>query len=305
MLVDEGEVVVCVTCFDDDGKFDLDLVERHLRSVMAHARTVLVGGSGTEEGFALTGEERSELIRIAVALGKETGTSVRLNALEPRTAGQLIADVQLALEAGIDAIHVPILDVGHGYRPTPEELLAYGRTAIADTGGLPVYISSSQVMGHVFPIPVLAAFAEYPHVRGMVVGAPSDQYLGDVLGQFAGRWNVHMAGTSHLLNGIALGARGFVSPEGNLAPQVSRAVANAMRTGDGPAIIAGAEALLRITGAIRRFGLPAGIKAVLRARDNLLAHVRPPRIDASDEQALVAAQTVASAVDRWQSSRAV
>ena len=52
---------------------------------------------------------------------------LRVMGVEPRTADEAIELGRVTAEVGLDGMQLYSLDMGHGYRPRPEELEAYPR----------------------------------------------------------------------------------------------------------------------------------------------------------------------------------
>lgn len=296
-------VVVSVTPFTATGELDLQAAESHLRRIMSEVQTVLIGGSGTEECFTLSGRERRDLVELAVTIGGELGASVRLNAREPRTHDQAREEIALAREMGCAAVHLPILDVGHGYGPRADELTRYVDATLGDVGDIDVYISTSRVMGNVFPVDVLKRLAGHSCIKGAVVAAPSDAYLFAVTEALIPAWDIYIAGTGYLLSGLARGVAGFISPEGNILPEACTDLAAAADAGDWQSMASAASALLTLTAATAPLGAAVGLKAALRHLGLLDSYPRAPRLDVDAEATRRAGELAATAIQRWREER--
>src|SRR5204862_29419 len=75
---------------------------------------------------------------------------VRAMGVEPRTAAEVVTLAEDAVAAGLDATQVYSLDLGHGYRPTVEEMSTYLRTVLDDAPG-DLVISTHQSVGYHYP----------------------------------------------------------------------------------------------------------------------------------------------------------
>ena len=113
--------VVSLTPFTETGELDEGGLRAHLRRLGAAGIGVYLAGSGSGEGYTLSRDERCRVFEIGVA---ELGGKVPVRAMgvEPRTAAEVVTLAEDAVAAGLDATQVYSLDLGHGYRPTAEEM---------------------------------------------------------------------------------------------------------------------------------------------------------------------------------------
>ena len=92
-----------------------------------------------------------------------------------------------------------------------------------------------------------------------------------------GRTDVHVGGPMHALSGLALGAQGFFSTEGAIAPKLCASVINNFAAGDQAATFAAFQRLMHLS-AINVW--PGGsvryIKSALRVLGQPGWHTRPP-----------------------------
>jgi 4-hydroxy-tetrahydrodipicolinate synthase len=270
-------IAVSITPFDKDGRLDLEGFERHLELLVENNLIILVGGSGTEEGFTLDPAERRALVETAVAIAGDR-TGVRLNVREPRQIREAVADVELAADLGCSAVHVPILDVGHGYRPRDNELRRYFRQ-VTEAASLPVVISSSQVMGQTVPVPILAEAAAEWGIFGVVCSTSDLAYVTRVIDAIGERCDVYTAGVAYLANALSLGGAGFLSPDANIAPEHCAAIAEAWRDRDFERFFAEVAVMVRLGALSMTYGATALSKLALRTRTGLETYVREPRLE--------------------------
>lgn len=283
MTLQARALAVCITPFDENGGLDIEALRRHLARLVNSGLGICVGGSGTEEGFSLSDSERRTLIREAVT-ASEGRVEVRLNGREPRTTDEACADVALAAELGCSAAHVPILDIGHGYRPTEKELRRHFRTVCAEAR-LPVVISSSAAMSQVVPVEVLRdAVAEWG-AEGVVSGSPELPYVAAVLEAVGEAGDVYVAGVPQLLNALSLGATGFLSPDANILPETAASVIAAWEAGDFVQVRRSVVPMLQLSSITLAHGVTASIKTILRGLNLLETFVRPPRRELEPEVA--------------------
>ena len=88
-----------------------------------------VGGGGSGEGHTLLPDEVDELLAVAAEelVGK---VPARAMGVEPRTARQMIEFGRRVEGAGLDAMQIYSLDMGHLGQPAPHELDLYFREVL-------------------------------------------------------------------------------------------------------------------------------------------------------------------------------
>jgi 4-hydroxy-tetrahydrodipicolinate synthase len=268
--------VVSLTPFTADGELDDVGLRAHLRRLGAAGIGVYVAGSGSGEGYTLDRVERRRVFDVAA---EELGGRVPVRAMgvEPRTAAEAIEAAADAAAAGLDAIQLYPLDLGHGYVPRPAELEAYV-VEVLESVDLPVVVSTHQSVGYRYPVELLAAAVErYDHVVGINLTSPDIAYLAEVLEAVAGGVDLHVGGPMHALTALALGARGYLSSEGNVAPRLCVRLIDEWRAGDAAATAATYTRLMRLFRATQRAGGIVGTKAALRVLGAPGGWPRPPR----------------------------
>jgi 4-hydroxy-tetrahydrodipicolinate synthase len=289
--------VVSITPFAADGSIDEDGLRRHLGRMANAGIGVYVGGGGSGEGYTLTDREVRQVQDIAVEELKGR-VPVRAMGVEPRTATEMVRFVAGAESAGVDAVQVYSLDVGHGHRPSPIELEGYFDQVFSSTT-VPCVLSTHQSVGYQVPIDVIAGLAaRFPHMSGVNCSHQDLAYLVALVDALPGH-AVHVGGPTQALTALALGARGFLSSEANLAPRLAQAVGVAATREPAFATLLRLSLLLYGHGGIRatkalldRLGLPGGVP-------------RPPRLPLDDPAAdqLLRAVTSIGVLD-WEGLRA-
>ena len=86
MTLKPSTFVISITPFDAAGNLDEGAFRSHLQRLAASGIGVYVGGSGSGEGYTLTGQESRRLLEIAVEELKGK-VPVRAMGVEPRLAG--------------------------------------------------------------------------------------------------------------------------------------------------------------------------------------------------------------------------
>jgi 4-hydroxy-tetrahydrodipicolinate synthase len=256
---------------------------------------VYVAGSSPGEGYALSRDEVRRCLEIAV---DEIGGRVPVRAMgvEPRSASQMVELVEVAGAAGVDAVQVYSLDIGHGGRPGAETLERYFRTAI-EAARVPCVVSSHYFGGYVLEPGLLRRLLDdYEHLIGLNVTSPEIPYLVRVLDAVGGRAAVHVGGPMHALTALALGAQGFLSSEANYAPRLAQQVIDGHLAGDHAASAAAWAVLMRLmTGMGDVPGMSVRyVKAMLGALGHAGTTLREPHLPLTDEERARAAKRLAA-----------
>ena len=284
-----------VTTFASDGSLDLGALRAHLQRVADAGVGVYVAGSSPGEGYALSRDELRRCLEIAV---REIGDRVPVRAMgvEARSASQMVEFVRLAADAGVHAVQLYSLDMGHGGRPGADTLERYFRTAI-EASRVPCVVSSHFFGGYVLEPELVARLArDYDHLIGFNVTSPEIPYLVRVLDAVGGRAAVHVGGPMHALSALALGAQGYLSSESNYAPRTAQHLIDRWVAGDHPAAFAAWAVLVRLmTGMGDVPGMSVRyVKAMLGALGWTGTGLREPHRPLSDEERARAAKRLAS-----------
>jgi 4-hydroxy-tetrahydrodipicolinate synthase len=273
--------VVSLTPFASDGSLDEAGFRNHLRRLAAAGIGVYVGGSGSGEGYVLSATERRRVLRIA-AEELAGRVPVRAMGVEPRSAEEMVSYGREVAEAGLDAMQVYSLDQGHGNRPRADELERY----LSDVLGavtVPVVLSSHQAMGYAIPPEcVQSLIDDYPNLIGINFTHADVGALVQMLDAVDGRIDLHVGGPMQALTALALGAQGFLSSEGNLAPRLCVGVIEAHERGDLVARDTAFSKLLRLFHATQSGGGVAAAKGALHLLGLPGGWPRLPRLPVSD-----------------------
>jgi 4-hydroxy-tetrahydrodipicolinate synthase len=205
--------------------------------------------------------------------------------VEPRTAAEVIELATDAVTAGVDATQVYSLDLGHGYLPTADEQRAYLRTVLDHAPG-DLVLSTHQSVGYHYETALLAELLdEYPRVLGVNVTHRDLVYVAEVVDAVDGRVDVHVGGPRHALGATALGATGYLSSEGNLAPRLCVALIDCVERDDRDAAVRLHADVMEIHEATQALGGIVGAKAALRLLGAPGGWPRPPRLPVAPERA--------------------
>ena len=276
--------VISLTPFDATGGLDEDEFRAHLQRLGASGIGVYVGGSGSGEGYTLTRAERRRVLQIAA---QELGGRVPVRAMgvEPRSALEMIEFGRDVADVGLDAMQVYSLDQGHGYRPRPEELETF-LSDVLDAVPCPVVLSSHQAMGYALPPDlVVRSIERHPRIVGVNFTSPDLGALVRMIDAVDGRADIHVGGPMQAITALSLGATGYLSSEGNLAPRLCQSVIDHHRAGQLALRDAAFAKVIRLHIATQRTGGVSATKGALRALGFPGGWPRRPRLPVADEVA--------------------
>ena len=261
---DAGCFVISITPFGADGAFDEEAVRAHLRRLGDAGIGVYLGGGGSGEGYVLSGDETRRLLEIG-AEELRGRVPVRAMGVEPRVAEDMVALVEMAEQAGMEAAQVYSLDPGHGHRPSEKEIFRYFEDVLSAVR-LPVVLSTHQSVGYQVPVPMLEDFvSRYPNLIGVNSSHQDLRYLAAIVDAVGDRVTVHVGGPQQALTAWALGATGYLCSEGNLAPRLCVEVVEAYKRGDAHALADSFGKVVRLSVALYGAGGIRATKAVLGA----------------------------------------
>jgi 4-hydroxy-tetrahydrodipicolinate synthase len=285
--------VISLTPFTEDGALDEAALRAHLQRLRTAGIGVYLAGSGSGEGYTLTRDERRRVLEIG-AEELAGAVPVRAMGVEPRTAAEVVELAQDAIAAGLDATQVYSLDLGHGYLPTPAEQRAYLR-AVLDGAPGDLVLSTHQSVGYHYEPALLAELLdEYPRVVGVNVTHRDLVYVAEVVDAVGGRVDVHVGGPMHALGATALGATGYLSSEGNLAPRRCVALVERLDADDRDGAAHVHRQIMEIHAATQALGGIVGAKAALRLLGAPGGWPRAPRLPVAPERA----QALVDVLDR-------
>jgi 4-hydroxy-tetrahydrodipicolinate synthase len=253
--------VISITPFAEDGGFDEPALRGHLQRMAAAGIGVYLGGGGSGEGYVLTPAESVRLLEIGVEELKGK-VPVRAMGVEPRTSDDMIAFMEMAAVTGVEAAQIYSLDQGHGHRPTRDEIYRYFDDVLR-AGTLPAVLSTHQSVGYQVPVTMLVEFADrFDHLIGINTSHQDLGYLTALVDALGDRLEIHVGGPQLALTALALGATGYLSSEGNLAPRLCMGVIEAYGDNDAHRMGQLFGTLLRLSATFYGAG---GIRATKRA----------------------------------------
>lgn len=222
-----GVYPAATTQFTADDRVDIAATRRTYAALVEDGvdGLVLLGTCG--ENNSLTAEEKQALLEAAV---DEVGGRVPLVAgVSELTTKRAVAYARGAEAIGVDALMVLPAMV---YVPTSAELEAHLR-AVADATALPIMLYNNPPAYRVaIGFDVLDRLAEVATIAAIKESAPDPRRFTDLVNRYGERYAV-MAGLDDVaLEGLLLGATGWVSGLTSAFPQESVALVAAANRGD-------------------------------------------------------------------------
>jgi len=154
---------------------------------------------------------------------------------------------------------------------------------VLDAVSIPVVLSSHQAMGYDIPAELVSKLIETdPHLIGVNVTHGDVRALVRMLDAVDGRIDVHVGGPMQAITALALGAQGYLSSEGNLAPRLCVSVIEAHRRGELAARDVAFAKVLRLFDATQRGGGVSATKGALRVLGLPGGSPRLPRLPVSN-----------------------
>lgn len=276
--------VISITPFDQEERLDLEAFRLHCRRMAAGGIGTYVAGGGSGEAYTLTREETEQCLAVAVEELKGR-VPVRAMGTEPRSSAQMIEFARMAADAGVEAVQVYSLDMGHGFGPSDAELERYFSDVLTETS-LPCVLSTHYSVGYFVPIPMLVRLTErFPHVVGVNCTHPDISYVVRLIDALEPRVDLHVGGPMQAISALCLGASGYLSSEGNVAPRLCTGLIKSFSTGDLDGAASAYGRIIRLFRILTQFGGTRATKAalgVLGLPGGITRRPRLPLLDPSE-----------------------
>lgn len=222
-----GVYPAATTQFTVDDRIDVPATQKVLTALVDDGVDGLIIAGTCGENNSLLPEEKKTLLRAAVeAVGGRVPLVAGVSELCTARASQFARDAEAA---GMDALMVLPAMV---YVPTLAELATHLRI-VAGATGLPVMLYNNPLAYRVsIDFETLDALAETPNIVAVKESAPDPRRFTDLINRFGDRFSV-MAGLDDVaLEGLMLGASGWVSGLTSAFPHESVALVAAAYRGD-------------------------------------------------------------------------
>jgi len=217
----------CMTAtpFDKHGDIDEHAFRQLLHRIIDAKLGVYVGSGGSGEGHALSHSEIKKLYEIAVDECKGK-IPVHANPPEQHTARSTIDHAKLAVDAGIEVVHMYTLAGWHGMKPTDEELLAYFDEVFSKIKH-PIAFAVNHSMGYIPKVSVVAKICKkYSQIVTVKLTGVPDTYQIDLMDLLPQGQSFHVLVPASV-TGLLLGADGVFGSESNFIPNTFRSYLDA------------------------------------------------------------------------------
>jgi len=216
-----GISAIPVTPFDAAGQVDEDALRAVVRRVVEGADVVVACGN-TSEQFSLTAAERERVLALTLEAADEVPVLVGVGGDLPTARREVERAAELG--AGGVMLHYPTHPL-----LSPAGLVDYYTELARATDGAVV----PYVRGAGLPTEVLDALAELPNVLAVKYAVPDQLAFAAFASRYGGAV-VPVCGLAEMWAPFfwLAGARGFTSGLVNVAPRLSRAMLESLRSGD-------------------------------------------------------------------------
>ena len=222
-----GVFPAATTQFDAALEVDLEATRRVQAALLRDGVHGLVLMGTVGEGNSLGADEKRAVLAgaVEVAAGKAP-VIAGVSEFTTATAVQFVRDAERIGASGFMVLP------GMVYVPTPRELEFHFRTIAAATS-LPIMLYNNPPSYRVnIDMQTLARLADVPNIVCIKESSPDPRRFTDLINAFGDRFTLFAGLDDIALEGLVLGARGWVSGLTNAFPAESLALYEAVRSGD-------------------------------------------------------------------------
>jgi dihydrodipicolinate synthase/N-acetylneuraminate lyase len=223
----QGVIPAATTQFKPDFALDLDATQKVQDALIRDGVHGLIAIGTVGENNSLEPDEK--LAVLAAAVEAAAGRVPVIAGVSELTTPRAMAFARAAENIGVNGLMVLPAMV---YVPSEAELLAHFRMVAASTG-LPVMLYNNPPAYRVsISLAALAGMVEVANVVAIKESAPDPRRFTDLFNAFGDRFALFAGLDDVALEGLMLGARGWVSGLTNAFPQESIALWEAFKRGD-------------------------------------------------------------------------
>jgi 4-hydroxy-tetrahydrodipicolinate synthase len=223
----EGVIPAATTQFAADFSIDFDstaTVQDGLIRDGVHG--LIVMGTVGENNSLDADEKRAMLAATVKTVAGRVPVIAGVAELDTRRAAAFARDAEAIGADGLMVLPAMV------YVPTQAELAAHFRT-VAESTGLPIMLYNNPPAYRVsIGFEALQALSDLPNIVALKESAPDTRRFTDLLNEFGDRYVLFAGLDDVALEGLMLGARGWVSGLTNAFPKESLALWDAFRRGD-------------------------------------------------------------------------
>ncbi len=277
--------VVCVTPFDEKGAIDEDALATIVRHHADHGLGIYMGSFGSGEGHLMSRDEIRRIYEIAVeaAAGR---APVYAAALGFTDTAHVIELAQEAVSVGIDAIQLmPPRPGPPNVRPPMREMEAY-YTEFLDAVHTPVHLTNEGFMvGYSVPPKLFVDLvASYPNITSINSTDLDFWQVLSLVEGLQGRVPVHIGLLAQLGSLMSLGVAGPLGFEATIIPELCTAMMEHFRAGRLAEFGDAYGRVVRLNGALMRYGNPRSVKAAQRLLGLPSGYMRRPYLELEPDE---------------------
>lgn len=280
MTIDWAGVIPAVTSqFDADLALDLASIERMVDQLIVEGvHGVIALGTVGENNSLLPAEKRAVLECIVRTAAGRVPVITGVSEMTTGAASEFARDAE---RIGVDGLMVLPAMV---YVPSIEELDWHFRE-VAKATPLPIMIYNNPAAYRVsVPVEVLKGWSDVETIVALKESAEDSRRFTDIFNACGDRFAVFAGLDDIALEGLLLGARGWVSGLTNAFPLESIAIYDAVRAGD----LARARAIYRWFLPLLHLDAQANLVQCIKLAEQIMGRgserVRPPRLILSGEE---------------------
>ncbi len=223
----EGVIPAATTQFAADFSVDFESTARVQDALIRDGvHGLIVMGTVGENNSLDADEKRAVLAATVKTVAGRVPVIAGVAELDTRRAAAFARDAEAIGADGLMVLPAMV------YVPTQAELAAHFRT-VAEATGLPIMLYNNPPAYRVsIGFGALHALSDLPNVVALKESAPDSRRFTDLLNEFGDRYVLFAGLDDVALEGLMLGARGWVSGLTNAFPKESLALWDAFRRGD-------------------------------------------------------------------------
>ncbi len=209
-----GVLVALVTPMKANGGIDFKTLSEHIEAMIAAGVHGLIPLGSTGEFYALTPQERREVIQ--ATLGAAAGRVPVVAGANASSTRDVVAFSREAEQLGCDAV---MLAPPYYSLPTPDELRAHYK-AVNDALGIPIMLYNYPGRTGVDMSPeFIERLAEMPRIRYVKESTGEIGRISTLLRRCGDRLGIFCGGDTVAFESLALGAIGWVGGVANVVPR--------------------------------------------------------------------------------------
>lgn len=268
----EGVIPAATTQFAADFSIDFDSTATVQDGLIRDGVHGLIVMGTVGENNSLDADEKRALLAATVkTVAGRVPVIAGVAELDTRRAAAFARDAEAIGADGLMVLPAMV------YVPTQAELAAHFRT-VAEAAGLPIMLYNNPPAYRVsIGFEALQALSDLPNVVALKESAPDSRRFTDLLNEFGDRYVLFAGLDDVALEGLMLGARGWVSGLTNAFPKESLALWNAFRRGDMEKAVAIYRWFMPLLHLDAEHDLVQSIKLAEQIMGRGHERVRPPR----------------------------